>query len=268
VIRNWQDARPLAVLVLLCSGCSDGAGPPATVPTAPVQAPVAVAAPEVSSVDSDTTPPIATPSPDVARFTEAREAFHTLTSPGIELAAWESAQQKLIALGKVAEPVLLEGLRSTNPMDREMAATVCALSGSPSAELQAALITCLADEAPFARASAAAALASVPEHQAQAIGTLTDLLAHSDPQLRRMAAANLSSFGDEASGQLPKLTAVLADDDAEVVMPVIQLLGRMGPTAVDAVPELQRIAFEESGDVKQAAEQALLQIQATDKPAE
>lgn len=266
MIRNWQDARPLAALVLLYSGCTGAASPPAAEPTAPAQ--VQSSTPDTDTRVADTATPAATPATTNPQTAEAREAFQTLTTPGVDPAAWEAAQQKLITLGADAAPVLLEGLRSANPMEREMAATVCALSGSPSAELQTALITCLSDEAPFAKASAAAALASVPEHQAQAISTLTDLLADSDPQLRRMAAANLSSFGEEASEQLPRLTAVLADDDTEVVMPVIHLLGRMGPTAVDAVPELQRIAFEETGEVKQAAEQALLQIQATDKPAE
>lgn len=264
---SWQDARYLAVIVLL-AGCSSGANDPVvTQPKTTEEA--RPAAPATAVADAAVEKPAAvpaTPAIDPGKLQEARTAFAALTAPGSDPAAWEAAQQKLISLGSEAAPVLLEGIKSENAIEREMAATVCALTGSPNGELQAALLTCLKDEAPFVRANAAVALAGIAEHQDQAIAALTDMLSDADPQLRRMAAANLGSFGEEASEQLPKLTAVLANDDDEVVTPVIQLLGRMGPTAVEAVPQLQRIAFEEQGPVKQAAEQALLQIQVKDKP--
>jgi HEAT repeat protein len=191
----------------------------------------------------------------------AREAFRVLITPGSDSAAWETAQKQLVALGPEATPVLLDGLKSDHSIERETAATVCALSGVEDVHLKAALTKCLSDEVSFVRANAAAALAQSPEHQLQVMSTLTDLLADTDPQLRRLAAANLGSFGEEASRELSKLTAVLTDSDAEVVTPVIQLLGRIGPRAVDAVPQLQKIAFEQDGDLKQAAERALLLIQ-------
>lgn len=268
VISNWQDARKWIALGLLCAGCTGQPAverndpPQETNTTSPIQT---VQSAEPKAISTQTAPVATT---RTAINPDAQEAFQTLIAPGVEPATWEKAQQKLIELGAEAAPVLLRGIQSKNPVEREMAATVCALSGNPNAELQAALVACLGDNAPFVRASAAAALASVAEHQDQAFAVLTDLLTASDPQLRRMAAANLSSFGEEASDQLPKLTAVLANDDTEVVMPVIHLLGRMGPTAIEAVPELQRIAFEETGEVRQAAEQALLQIQATEKTPE
>ena len=192
----------------------------------------------------------------------AREAFRVLITPGSDPTAWEAAQKKLVDLGPEAIPVLLKGLNSDIALERETAATVCALTGATDARLQTALVKCLTDEVSFVRANAAAALAQSPEHQPQVMATLTDLLAESDPQLRRMAAANLGAFGSEASAELPKLTAVLTDNDAEVMTPVIQLLGRIGPSAVEAVPQLQKIAFEQDGELKQAAEQALLLIQA------
>ncbi len=198
---------------------------------------------------------------DTKKTAEAREAFQILTQPGTEGPQWDAAQQKLVALGADATPVLLEGLKSSNPIERETAATICALAGAAGEELQAALVTCLNDESSFVRANAAASLSQIPEHQTAVISTLTSMLADSDPQLRRMAAANLGAFGAEANVELPKLTAVLADDDVEVVTPVIQLLGRIGPQAVDAVPQLQKIAHEQDGEIKQAAEQALLLIQ-------
>ena len=198
---------------------------------------------------------------EVYEDAQAREAFRVLITPGSDSAAWEAAQKQLVDLGAGAIPVLLGGLESLNAIERETAATVCALTGAEDARLQVALVKCLTDEVSFVRANAAAALAQSPEHQPQVMATLTDLLADSDPQLRRMAAANLGSFGPEASTELLKLTAVLTDDDAEVVTPVIQLLGRIGPSAVKAVPQLQKIAFEQDGELKQAAEQALLLIQ-------
>lgn len=269
-----QDACYLLIVLALGAGCS-GSGTPSgessadqgitsSVPSAKAtSAPTAKSSETPSAVSAVQVPPV-----DPGKLQAAKDAYQTLIAPGSDPMIWETAQQKLIELGPDAAPVLLEGVRSANPLEREMAATVCALTGSPTAELQTALVACLQDDVLFVRANAAAALANIPEHQDRAIAALSDLLSASDPQLRRMAAANLGSFGQEASEQLPKLTAVLSDHDAEVVTPVIQLLGRLGPSALEAVPQLQKIAFEEEGEVKQAAEQALLQIQAPAEKAE
>lgn len=276
MIESWQDARIMFSLVFSlglvmgavgCTGSSSepavsettaplspdgGAGSKGTEPNTAAHAGVVLGMPETTS----------DPSPDERHLAEARAAFRVLVTPGTDSKAWEAAQQQLVALGPSAVPVLLAGLKSENAVARETAATVCALTGAEDVRIQTALVQCLSDEVSFVRANAAAALAQVPEYQPQVMSTLTDLLADSDPQLRRMAAANLGSFGAEASAELPKLTAVLTDDDSEVVTPVIQLLGRIGPLAVDAVPQLQKIAFEQDGELKQAAEQALLLIQA------
>lgn len=244
------------------SGSTDSAVPESVAPLA-VASPVAKAesaatgAAKPGAPDS-TVDPAATGS----HSSPAQEAFRVLITPGSDSAAWEAAQKQLVDLGPEAIPVLLDGLKSEYAIERETAATVCALAGAEDVRLRAALAKCLSDEVSFVRANAAAALAQSPEHQLQVMATLTDLLADTDPQLRRMAAANLSAFGEEASTELPKLTAVLSDSDVEVVTPVIQLLGRMGPLAVEAVPQLQKIAFEQEGELKHAAEQALLQIQA------
>ncbi len=274
----WAQAHATGVILSLgimtgAAGCTGGSTEPAVSETPQP------AAPKVVDASRGVTPPkrggaIGSPSelqlmpPAGTEVTEevkenkvARDAFQVLVTPGSDPAAWEAAQKQLIDLGPDAIPVLLSGLGSTNAIERETAATVCALTGAADSRVQTALLMCLADESSFVRANAAAALAQIPEHQAQVMATLTDLLADSDPQLRRMAAANLGSFGEEASAELPKLTAVLADNDAEVVTPVIQLLGRMGPSAVEAVPQLQKIAFEQDGELRQAAEQALLLIQ-------
>ena len=244
-------------------GCTSGSTEPAkSVAPSAVASPVAEGIPATTDAVTLRVPDSAVdPSSNDSHIAHAQEAFHVLITPGSDSAAWEAAQKHLVALGPTAIPVLLEGLESQNAIERETAATVCALTGAEDARIQAALLKCLSDESSFVRANAAAALAQSPEHQLQVMATLTDLLADTDPQLRRMAAANLGSFGAEASTELPKLTAVLTDNDAEVVTPVIQLLGRMGPLAVDAVPQLQKIAFEQDGELKQAAEQALLLIQ-------
>ncbi len=254
-------------LVMGVAGCTGGSSEPVSQvdePPVPVVAD-AGSLPASSTLsgrnDRSTAPAVPESTVTINDHQEAREAFKVLISPGSDPTAWEAAQKQLVDLGAGATPVLLSGLASQNPIERETAATVCALTGAEDARIQTALLKCLADESSFVRANAVAALAQVPEHQPQVIATLTDLLTDSDPQLRRMAAANLGSFGAEASAELPKLTAVLADDDAEVVTPVIQLLGRIGPSAVEAVPQLQKIAFEQDGELKQAAEQALLLIQ-------
>ncbi len=256
-------------LVTVAVGCKGDLSEPAvSEPVAPVTVAPQVAEMKPAARDAvvlGVPDPASDPAWDDSRVAVAREAFRVLITPGSDPAAWEAAQKQMVDLGPDAIPVMLGGLASKNAIERETAATVCALIGAEDARLQAALLKCLSDESSFVRANAAAALAQVPEYQSQVMATLTDLLADSDPQLRRMAAANLGSFGEEASAELPKLTAVLTDDDAEVVTPVIQLLGRIGPLAVEAVPQLQKIAFEEDGDLKLAAEQALLLIQ-SDSP--
>lgn len=263
-------------LIASAAGCGGGdstnsvAAPATQTADDPASAAATPVTADSSSDQPGTRPASSTPSStstasaksvDSQKATEAREAFQLLTQPGTEGPEWDAAQQKLVSLGADATPVLVEGLKSSNPIERETAATICALSGAEDKDLQEALIACLSDESSFVQANAAASLAQIPEHQTQVITTLTRLLADSDPQLRRMAAANLGAFGAEASAELPKLTAVLADNDAEVVTPVIELLGRIGPQAVDAVPQLQKIAHEQDGEIKLAAEQALLLIQ-------
>ena len=276
-VRNMISLVFSLGLVMGAAGCTGGSSEPVSTVAEPSVPAVAEAdglqtLPPPSSLSDDiqyypagTEIPFPLPNTkramEVYEDAEAREAFRVLITPGSDSAAWEAAQKRLVDLGAGAIPVLLGGLESPHAIERETAATVCALTGSADARLQAALVKCLADEVSFVRANAAAALAQSPEHQPQVMATLTDLLADSDPQLRRMAAANLGSFGPEASTELLKLTAVLTDDDAEVVTPVIQLLGRIGPSALEAVPQLQKIAFEQDGELKQAAEQALLLIQ-------
>lgn len=269
-------------IVMAAVGCTGGSSEPvsnADRPPVPAVADAGGGPATVSSPtgDSGKSAPAGLGSPlvpivDAKEHQAAQEAFHVLVTPGSEPGAWDAAQTQLVDLGAGAVPVLLSGLSSTNAIERETAATVCALTGAEDARIQTALLKCLSDESSFVRANAAAALAHVPDYQPQVMATLTNLLSDSDPQLRRMAAANLGSYGAEASAELPKLTAVLADSDAEVVTPVIQLLGRIGPSAVEAVPQLQKIAFEQDGELKQAAEQALLLIQSdaaeNEKPGE
>ena len=273
MISRWQDA-PFAVArivsfgaLVVAVGCGSSPEAGSETPSSKVQS-IAQKSPQgkkqTVQVSENSTHPLTVPSEPVVASRDiqaAREAFQVLITPGSETAAWEAAQQKLVSLGAGATPVLTEGLKSPRDMEREIAATVCAVSENIDARLQASLVKCLTDSSAFVRVNAAAALARFPEHQAPVMATLTDLLADTNPQLRRMAATNLSAFGPEASTELPKLTAVLADSDAEVVTPVIQLLGRIGPQAVDAVPQLQKIAFEQEGELKQAAQQALLLIQ-------
>ncbi len=255
VILGWA-----LTLVLFMAGCSQSPPEPATSP-APAPAPSSPSSVAEQPAQRTSNPAVVAPTAEATHLTEAREAFRVLTTAGSDAEKWDAAQQKLLDLGADAVPVLIEGLASTNPIEREMAATVFALTGAADPRSHEPLVKCLADESPFVRANAAAALAPVPEYNARVMNVLSDLLADTDPQLRRMAAANLGSFGAESSVELPKLTALLADEDAEVVTPVVQLLGRIGPPAKEAVPELQRIAFEQVGELQAAAQQALELIQ-------
>jgi HEAT repeat protein len=192
----------------------------------------------------------------------AQEAFATLTAQDITAEQWEAAQEKLLAMGPSAVPVLAEGLKSSEVLPREMAASLLALLGPQSAAAEDALVAALNDESTFVRANAATALCLLPGHEEQVIPVLAALLESDDPQLRRMAATNLGNFGPEAVPIVPRLTAALDDGEPEVLLPLVQLLGRIGAQAQGAAPKLKQIAFEQTGEVSAAATAALEQIEA------
>lgn len=190
-----------------------------------------------------------------------REIVDRLTTPGIEMHAWEQAHQQLIGMGPAAVSVLEEKLRHGSEMERELAATTFALLGPDATDAVEALTVALNDPSRFVRANAAAALTQLPDAAAAAVPVLISLLESTDPQLRQMAAMNLNTIGIEAQPHIEELSRALATETApEVLVPVVELLGRIGPAANPAVPQLRQIAFDQPGEVGRAASHAIERI--------
>ncbi len=249
-IRDSGLSIGAAMVVLALAGCSHQSEPGAATPAA------------AGSDPADHVLPVATASAEELRLrTEAQTAFARLTAQDITAEEWEAAQEKLLAMGTAAVPVLAEALKSSEMLPREMAASLLALLGPQAAAAEDALVAALNDESTFVRANAATALCLLPGHEEQVIPVLAALLESHDPQLRRMAATNLGNFGPEAVPIVPKLTAALDDREPEIVLPLVQLLGRIGAPAQEAAPKLKQIAFEQTGDVSAAATAALEQIE-------
>jgi HEAT repeat protein len=190
----------------------------------------------------------------------AAEAWARLNSPDVRPREWELAQTELINLGAESVPVLVQALRSGDPMQREMAVSVLILLGPDIAGTDEPLLDALEDKSPFVRANAATALSTRPGYEERVIPVLTDLLGSDDPQLRQMAAMNLNNFGPEAAACVPQLSAALSEAPPEGLLPIVELLGRIGPAAEAARPQLQQIAFEQEGDAREAATAALQRI--------
>ena len=169
MIPQWHDARQcvahLAAVCLLAVtlGCG-GTQKPTMVQPGPEAQPLA--GPQATDRAQPADPlPASTPAQvasNNAQSQAAREALQILVTPGSDPEAWDAAQQRLVNMGAEAVPVLIEALQSQNAIEREAAATVCALAGASDSALQAALVECLSDDSAFVRANAAAALASVP----------------------------------------------------------------------------------------------------------
>lgn len=193
---------------------------------------------------------------------EVLAAFEALTVPFETVEAWEDALQKLLAQGDSIVPLLAEKLRSPNEVERETAASTLVACGPAAQAAIPALVQALEDPSPFIRVNAAVTLVQFPQQADAAIPQLVKLVEHPDPVVRQMASANLAFLGSEATPHVATLARLLESEDGpDVLLPVVELLGRLGPAAEVAVPKLRQIAFEQSGEVRNAAQTALQQIQ-------
>jgi len=272
---RWRWTGRLAATTLCALlGCSGGDGAPASSdqPAAgsaerPAPSAAATGAPTTAAPNALEAPDAAAPKSSPTPADRAAAAFATLTTSGVEEAAWDGAFQELVALGADAAPVLARGLQSSEPLHRELSASIFALNWEAAAravpELSACLAAAEADGSLTLAANVAAALSLTPGEEARALPTLIRLARAPDPSLRRMAAVNLLNVGAAAGEHVDDLAGLLDESDPEICLPAASLLGQLGPRAATALPRLRALAESAtSAEVRQAAAMAMERIAA------
>lgn len=228
------------------------------------ETPVANVAPAKENVDEQEREPVSEAPPTSPQTKQAEKAFQTLSAQGVTPAEWEAALQTLQEIGAPALPVLVDGLKSSEQVKREMASTVLALFGADAEPVADSLVAALDDKSSFVRANVAAALQQMPDqadYADQVVPVLAGLLESDEPDLKRMVATNLISVETDAARPLmPQLIASLDDEDRDVVYYCAQVLGNMGPDAAVALPKLRALETADDDELQAAVTMAIESI--------
>jgi HEAT repeat protein len=201
-------------------------------------------------------------------------------------AVW--ALGKLGPLAKTTMPNLCTALRDTDPRTASGAAQALGNMGADAADAIQALTEAMRGTNIVLCRLAAKALSQIGR---EALPALIAHLRHRDPFVRGEAALALGWIGPAAASAVPALMDALrptrasawriaplpaAETPATPITPpqvtpsadetsrsyAAQALGRIGPAAASAVPALTQALTDTNEQVRQAAEQALRQIQA------
>jgi HEAT repeat protein len=170
--------------------------------------------------------------------------------------------------GAEAIPALTEAMRGTNIVLCRLAAKALSQIGVPAIS---ALVAHLQHSDPFVRGEAALAIGWLGPTAKAAIPYLAQVVRGREPRSLRDTpppSSRLSRAGlgeeDHADTTTPIASPAADSSSPEESCRVYaaQALGRMGPIAIDAVAELKIASRTGSDGLRQAAAQALLQIQA------
>src|SRR5262245_16774372 len=138
----------------------------------------------------------------------------------------------------VATAGWIASLKSSDPLERRLAAHALAEIGGTAREAVPALTEALLDSVSFVRVWAAAALARVEPENAYAIPALLAATRDSTYFVRSLAAWHLGRLGPQHPGieaVIPELRELLNDNDpsvhAEVLVALGNLLGKGAPPA-------------------------------------
>lgn len=173
-----------------------------------------------------------------------------------------------VAAGSVDKqiPLLIEGLRSDDPLVRQTCAIRLGCLGDAAATAVDALLEIAHSEgsAPV-RSWGAFALARMGKEE-QALDVLFDLLASPRAEVRCHAAIALSALGPAIPHRaVPALLGALDDVSESVRWAIAWALGEVGPLAHDAVGPLTKLKQDPSASVRVAAATALRKIRSTTK---
>jgi CubicO group peptidase (beta-lactamase class C family) len=151
----------------------------------------------------------------------------------------------------------LQQLSSTDPAQREQAATELGRRGAEAAAAVAPLVAALGDGDAYVRGAAAVALGRIgPAAVPALVRVLDDGLA---PQ-RVGAATALGRLGPDAAPALPALQRHLQDPLAAVRLGAAVALGELGPAGRPAAPALTDALADRDESVRQAAARSLARL--------
>jgi HEAT repeat protein len=243
------------LLVLGLAGCRPAEEPPPN----PAKTASTPRTEEKSPLDAAPVPVKQQPS---AEERAARDAFLTMTREDVSQDDLDDAMEKLLAIGAPAAPVLAQGLRADEPLEREMAAMMLASLGRDAAAARDELTAALKDDSAFVRANAATALAQMEGQTAVVLPVFAEFLGGEDENLRKMMATNLGVLdASDAKPLLGRLTELLQHMDRDVQLAVVAFLGRMGADAQTAVEQLKALDTTDDAELETAVTAALLQIE-------
>jgi HEAT repeat protein len=156
-----------------------------------------------------------------------------------------------------AIPQLTEAMRGTNVVLCRMAAKALSQIGRPALP---ALIAHLKHRDPFVRGEAALALGWMGPAAVPAVPTLIEALRPTRPPAAR---PNLENVPADSATPTTSVTPAHAGPTPEEASRVYaaQALGRIGPAAASAAAALTQAAADPNDQVRQAAQQALRQVQ-------
>ena len=181
---------------------------------------------------------------------------------GVSQKELDESTQKIQDLGADALPALKEGLKSNEPLKREMAATMLVLLGAEAVDASDALVEALNDESEFVRANVATALAQMEGQASHVIPVFGEFLESDDPNLQTMAAMNLGVIDPaEAKPLIEQLTNTLDSNDPAILLPVVELLGKIGPDAKPAVEKIKSLDTTDNAALETAVNVAVMQIE-------
>lgn len=168
------------------------------------------------------------------------------------------AAQSFSRLGKEAVPELVKLLQNSEPPRRALAAFALGHVGPEARQAAPALVQALIDPRDRnVRYRAAEALARIDPREGL-LWSLCWALSDDDVDVRGRAAETLVQLGSKS---VPTLIEALSDVDCRSRTGAAKALGDIRPRAKDAVPALRELLKDSDDDVREAAKQALRQIE-------
>lgn len=158
-----------------------------------------------------------------------------------------------------AVPYFTAALKDRDATPRWMAANYIGLSGDAGKKAIPALRELIKTETETVVLNyCAGALARMGE---DGIPGLVEVLQRNNSGAQQTAMRHLGQLGARAKPAVPVLIEILNKGDADLRWEAVQVLGAIGPGAADAVDALKEAAASPDVRVKQAAQQALRQIE-------
>jgi HEAT repeat protein len=173
----------------------------------------------------------------------------------------DAAAHALGEVGRPAVPVLIDGLKSGNPVFLQAVTNALGRIGAPAVP---ALIKTLSNpsEKVLARQYAAIALTKINDNAKEIVSALTRALDDDNSVIRRSAAGALGKIGPAASAAVPRLIDLSRDEseDSSVREYAVRALTSIDPKNEKVASTLISVLEDENAQVREAAVEALLEV--------